>query len=178
MYSRIYQLTHDIDWFCIINNYPIHIASNGGMLPNIYRREKLREIQSLIEQLPVICEYPRIGQSFSLFDAMQLEKYPVIENKKYKQIQPADKSKMAREMYINSFVTMAKRGFYSFDRYIPGSNFKIGDAYHLVAYPDNPLDAINVLNNKLAHILIPDFTLPLDGIVPLVRLINKHFKNV
>ena len=33
MYSTAYQVTHDIEYFFVLNGYPTHLASNGGILP-------------------------------------------------------------------------------------------------------------------------------------------------
>ena len=48
-----YQLTKDIDWFCIINGYPVHVASNGDRLPKFIRSyRQLLESQRRVSIVP------------------------------------------------------------------------------------------------------------------------------
>ena len=51
MYNIQYQYTHDIDWFFLIGNIPIHCASNGGRVPNIYRAVELQGLQVAVESI-------------------------------------------------------------------------------------------------------------------------------
>ena len=45
-YDINYMITHDIDWFCVINGLYVHVASAGGMLPeNMRDRDELRLLQ-------------------------------------------------------------------------------------------------------------------------------------
>ena len=42
----------DIDWYCLVNGVPTHIASMGGMIPQSFReREQLRIIQDSVAQI-------------------------------------------------------------------------------------------------------------------------------
>ena len=58
MLSVDYQLNNDIDWFCILENIPIHVASNGGRLPvSISTVSKLRTAQRFVFNLDENCDY-------------------------------------------------------------------------------------------------------------------------
>lgn len=45
-YEEAYIYSKDIDWFCIIGDVFCHVASAGGMIPDVINdREKLRGLQ-------------------------------------------------------------------------------------------------------------------------------------
>ena len=53
MYRKSTLKNLDIDWFVCINNTPIHIASNGGQIPqNTYRIRELEEIYNHVLSMP------------------------------------------------------------------------------------------------------------------------------
>jgi hypothetical protein len=132
MFSRNYQLTHDIDWFCLINGVSIHAASNGGLLPNKYcSTSELRGIQQVVNGLDENFEYginrnieiqsnpylEDLGQDFYYYFPETIGLFDDI---------PLTNSQKA---YYWSFVKMAKKGFFSFDR------SKKSNAYNIVAWP-------------------------------------------
>lgn len=46
-FDEAYLYSRDIDWFCIIGGVFCHVASAGGLLPDVVNdREKLRDIQN------------------------------------------------------------------------------------------------------------------------------------
>ena len=48
---------HDIDWYCLVNQKPVHIASMGGMIPRSFRdRAKLRELQRKVAEMKPFTE--------------------------------------------------------------------------------------------------------------------------
>jgi len=52
MYRLAYQYTHDIDWFCRIKEMPVHLASNGGILPQrSYTIKKLVTLQHKVANM-------------------------------------------------------------------------------------------------------------------------------
>lgn len=60
-YDRLYQMTHDIDWFCKIGNISMHFASNCGMLPyKVNDRDVNRKIQELVTDAPNLIEREQI----------------------------------------------------------------------------------------------------------------------
>ena len=49
--------SNDIDWYCLINGNPVHIASMGGLIPSDFReRKELRQIAEFVIQLPYSSE--------------------------------------------------------------------------------------------------------------------------
>lgn len=48
-YEEAYIYSKDIDWFCIIGDVFCHVASAGGMIPDVINdREKLRGLQKRV----------------------------------------------------------------------------------------------------------------------------------
>ena len=47
-YIKDYQQTHDIDWFFSYHGVPIHVASNGGHIPDAIDMKNNRALQHLI----------------------------------------------------------------------------------------------------------------------------------
>lgn len=129
-YTDDYLATHDIDWFCVINKTPIHAASNGGDLPldiknnrllneknkrfvfNRKRKNKYNydEININIEHLNKVIKNP---ENYSPFEIIEM-----------------------KNNYLRTFIDMARRGFYSYDRLIY-KEFE-DQKYILVAWPKNP----------------------------------------
>lgn len=116
-YSDGYIASHDLDWFCIVNGVYIHVASAGGAIPSqINDKDKIRDIQHQVELLPDVysdqeIEYNEVAIS------------NVVGNKGAK----------GRAQYIESFASMARKGFASFDRTnIEDPN---DNRYHLVCKP-------------------------------------------
>ena len=125
-YRIDYQRTHDIDWFCKIGSMPVHIASNGGLIPpNILSRENFA-VQTEVYNMPCI---------FSEDDVVICE--TAIRNI----IFPNDQnfSEEAYGSYIKSFIDMARKGFVSLDRIDIGETAECSEdeRYIVVAYPKN-----------------------------------------
>ena len=52
MYHHHYLLSHDINWFALVDGIPVHVASNGGLLPqNSYKISELTRIQHIVHRL-------------------------------------------------------------------------------------------------------------------------------
>lgn len=95
MYNESEVHTRDIDWFCAINGIYVHIASAGGRIPDrINNRRVLRPIQRAVETLENINTVDEVHIND---DALQ-------------------RIDVNREYYLPSFIRMARKGFYSFDR--------------------------------------------------------------
>ena len=114
-----YQLTKDIDWFCIINGYPVHVASNGGRLPNfIQYHRQLFESQRRASIIPGNLdfevnrriEFNRDDEIESLGESFY-EYFPEANN-----LFGDNEFNNTQKAYYWSFVMMAKKGFYSFDK--------------------------------------------------------------
>lgn len=116
-YSDSYQKTRDIDWFFRAEGKCIHVASNGGELPYIVNDiEWLRNIQAQVSTLEevkgieVIVNEQYVGERTTAIANNYLQNG--IETVTREQI---------RNLYLSSFIAMARKGFYSYDR-IPYSN--------------------------------------------------------
>ena len=180
-----YTRTHDIDWFYIISGKPIHVASAGGELPKgISSLRLLHEWQQKVELLPVSSEVVLnrdfimqqvIQRDYEGFDVNLIpEENDLIEELDYFGLS------MPEKLYYNTFILMAMRGFYSFDRTFHTENGS--EVYHLVAKPKN--DDAEVLK-AITQIGIPvvetdgiNFEKDLSLIVekPLIQLINNCYK--
>lgn len=110
MYSK------DIDWFCVINNFYVHVASAGALLPEVINdRNKLRKIQKQVFDLPYI------------FDDND-----IIINSRF--INERFNNNEDISNYLSSFIDMAKKGFISMDR----TNLLDPEdqTYHIVCMPN------------------------------------------
>lgn len=135
MYNTQYQYSHDIDWFFLDGAYPIHCASNGGLLPNnIYKAMDLQSLQVEVENMSGHHQYNLNIQAISSYVGHHYE--GIAEELLDREIGdihvdvafPAN-IPVWMKYYSWSFAKMAQRGFLSFDR-IEGTN-----EYYLVAYP-------------------------------------------
>lgn len=117
-YSIPYLLTHDIDWFIIINGVLVHAASAGGLIPDSINVD-LWKSAYYVASLPAnnkLDEINTISESF-LSNMLGIQ------------------SKEGISDYLLTFKCMAQKGIYSFDRtYV--SDFE-DNRYHLVAWPKN-----------------------------------------
>jgi hypothetical protein len=125
-YSIEQQHSRDIDWyFKDGNGNLIHVASAGGQLPKVIEEndELMDIIHSQIIELPTQFEEsinPNLVQFISF------------------------RTTEARELYIEDFVKMARRGLISIDKTILG-NFE-DTTYHIVAYKKNTIED-NIFHN-------------------------------
>lgn len=142
MYNHVYQLTHDMDCFFVLNGDATHIATNGGMVPaKLGTVEELRVIQTKVanmerafgydlnmdylstlqaEDFPSQQELADVGKGENLFESL-------FENDEYRDIP------FHWKVYSHSFVEMARKGFWSFDRVGIMPNGM--DVYMLIAWP-------------------------------------------
>lgn len=128
-YSESYQHTRDIDWFFRSGERFIHVASNGGELPYFANSiEQLRMIQAQValhnnvDGLEVIINEQYVG-----------ERIAAIANNYWQNGYEEVTLEQVRGNYLSSFIAMAQKGFYSYDR-VPGSN-----AYILICSPKQPI---------------------------------------
>lgn len=147
-YDDAYIYSKDIDWFCIIGDVFCHVASAGGMIPDsINDREKLRGLQK------------RVFDSDFIFDEEDIVVNEVFLNQHF------GNDEEARMAYMLSFMSMARKGFVSFDR---TNVMDLNDqTYHIVCYPKNPIKLRgfqdlckvkgNVLHKELANIPLLDY---------------------
>lgn len=127
MYPLSYQYSMDIDWFYMDDVFPIHAASNGGLIKReLYTVSQLQEVQRLIQALPMKYNFELNidGIIANISDKYDEEvESLLLENRDI--ILPRDfELPIARygnepkwlPFYSHSFIQMAMRGFYSFDR--------------------------------------------------------------
>lgn len=133
MYTEIEQQTLDIDWFFTNGIYLGFIASGSGKLPESVARspENNEKLISYFKSLPEISE--------------------IIVNPKLDALLIGMFGTGADERYLYDFVSMTKKGFYSYDK-TKLNNFLDYD-YHLVASPTNPL-IMKDLPQEILDILI------------------------
>lgn len=132
----------DIDWFCFINGFPIHVASNGGELPkNLYSTKEFENIFNLVQNIESKPLNWRINLEFvnsHRKDYNYINKIDELEQKKFllSDLTNTDESIKLDPIQIAyswSFIEMAKKGFFSFDRVE-------GNRYRLVAFPSFPFN--------------------------------------
>lgn len=114
-YTIEQQFSRDIDWYFLDGNKtPIHVAGGGGQMPVL-----ISENDELNNELH--------------FEVLSLpEEYEVVINPILNQIILFE-NELARALYIEDFVGMARRYFVSIDKSILG-DFE-NSLYHVVGYP-------------------------------------------
>ena len=155
MYRKIYQYTHDIDWFAKCFESPIHVASNGGDVPIVMRASELQKLQSVVQNTNPEFDYElnidvinqHISGSYEDFENMEDHVSDLFSSF----VGDDDFFMLPTnlKLYSRSFIEMAKRGFYSFDR------DRTTDEYFLVAWPvKKDADKTKIsLNNISADII-------------------------
>lgn len=115
MYDNDYMLTHDIDWFFYAEPFFVHAASNQGLLPSEINKESNVNAQFQVSHLPAIYEDNDIEVNYEYIERRLME----------------NESPFATiESYKRTFVLMAKKGFFSFDR-----DLKYPEEYIWIARP-------------------------------------------
>lgn len=146
MYTPIYQATHDIDCFFVMNGWPTHLASNGGMVPGkLGTISELQDMQIAVQELPMQYDY-ELNREY--LETLNLEDFPTEEEmtetgflntEHYTQFNEYEAMPFHVKLYAHSFVEMAKRGFWSFDRLTVTSkklhNNRLCCVYQLIAWP-------------------------------------------
>lgn len=145
--------TRDIDWFCAINGIYVHVASAGGNIPNfINNYSVLRPSQRAAEALVDINTDDEIHINEAFLRGMNVN----------------------LEHYLPSFVRMAKKGFYSFDR--TNVDNPEDDHYHLVAWPTHSVS--NVENIPVVNTVGLYFDNPeIMNDIPLTEIIEHSLLN-
>lgn len=140
MYRLNYQYTHDIDWFCRVNEVPVHLASNGGILPQrSYTIKKLVALQHKVANMQqnfrcavnieYLEDYLQRGEYYAEYDEITREDLRLMLPERFEITNEVSDLSNIMLLYSWSFIVMAKRGFYSFDRR------EEDGLYHLVAWP-------------------------------------------
>lgn len=118
-YEEAYIQSKDIDWFCIIGGVYCHIASAGGALPDVINdRDKLRDIQQRV---------------FKTRDRFHDEEIIINHDFLLQRFGQIDNNNDAIVAYLDSFRSMARKGFCSIDR--TNVMDTSDNRYHIVCYP-------------------------------------------
>ena len=133
--SKAYINSHDIDWFAFYEGKYIHVASAGGLLPQIVNdRTKLRFLQKYVKELP-------------------LGNHEIVKNIK-QVISGHNLSEEQLDDYFESFENMAKKGFYSYDKV--DINDTEDNKYILVAYPKEPINIKKIEDLDFPNLSVTD----------------------
>jgi len=154
-------MDHDVDWFCVINGTPIHVASAGDKLPkcvdSVRHNVKNQIIARNHSDINDVNELT-INESYinDLLNSVNLN-----ENQSLSEI---------RERYLETFINMAKKGFVSFDKMIP--NDRNDHRYIWIVKPKNSNKEITSPMVK-----IEDFDFE-NSEIDLITMINKASNHI
>ena len=134
----------DIDWYCLVNGVPTHIASMGGTIPVKFRdREKLRSYQDMVAYLLPSAE---VKLNMEVIESLTAEGYEYLQDQMISNaIEDAYGNhpgfvylldyELPIRLFAATFVEKARRGFRSFAR---KENVN-GNEYVLIAEPTIPV---------------------------------------
>ena len=134
--TRREQENNDIDWYCSINNHPVHIASMGGLIPKQFcERAHLRELEEIVMKLPHISEVQlnedvvsqETSEGYEYIERYELSEYIEDLMKELPSFNYNPNWPLKTRLFASSFVDKARKGFYSYAR--------IDNKYVLIASP-------------------------------------------
>ena len=125
MYRLDYQYNHDIDWFCRVNDVPVHLASNEGVLPRrSYTIKNLVALQHNVANMrqnfrcavnsDYLFEYLRRGEYYSEFENISENDMRSMLPERFVITNEVAELPSIILIYSWCFIEMAKRGFFSF----------------------------------------------------------------
>lgn len=127
-YSEAYQRTRDIDWFFHIGDRCVHVASNGGKLPDFVNDIlRLRQEQSKVASLELSSDSEVYVNQQYVEERLRSELQYSIDGENSQGVSNID-----IEAYLTSFREMAHKGFYSYDRSLEDES-----KYVLICGPEN-----------------------------------------
>lgn len=144
MMSETEMHGRDNDWYCIINNKPVHIASMGGGIPEKFRDiNYLRKIQKSVSLIPRSTD---VEPHYQFINSQIEEGYDYLQDVDVAQIVMKLNQEnpcfnlfpdwnLAMKLYACTFLEKAQKGFFSY-ALIDGET----NRYHLVASPVQPLN--------------------------------------
>lgn len=136
-YRKDYQERHDIDWFAIYEGIPIHVASNGGVIPTIIKSGDNRAVQRYLANLET---------SLNVDITVNTEWLNQLAN-----IESEHNNNFDKNTYLPTFIEFAKLGFISIDNAIINGEYQ----YKVVAYPNKKQ---NLFKNT-ADVKLPEVSL-------------------
>ena len=146
-YSLLEQYSRDIDYYVFnLKIGLLHFASAGGRLPSIIEGNDLNN-----EQLHLaILELP--------------SSYEIEINPNLTEITGLSGQQL--ETYLADFISIAKRGLFSFDK--TNINVQQDSNYHLVAWPKEPMPLYPIwpfdfLNSSICNIILNTSSIPFNS---------------
>ena len=130
----------DIDWYCLINGRPAHIASMGGMIPSIFReRDILRMQQEMVAEMEPMTNAVlndaniqiMIADGYEYLQDQMISAAIVAANRNNPGFAYLSDSELPIRLFASTFVEKARRGFRSFARKEDAE----GNEYILIAEP-------------------------------------------
>ena len=134
----------DIDWYCLVNGRPAHIASMGGMIPKKYRdRAVLRLQQHAVALMDPFSEVrlndavilTQVAKGYEYLQDAMIRDAIIEANKSNPGFVYLKDYELAIRLFASTFVEKARRGFRSFAR---KENVN-GNEYVLIAEPTIPV---------------------------------------
>jgi hypothetical protein len=134
----------DIDWFCLINGHPSHMASMGGVLPGKFRnREVLRRQQDLVAQIQPFVDaqlninniQTQLKEGYEYLRDQTINSAIVEANRDNPVFLYLKDYDLPVRLFASTFVEMARRGFWSYVRRDDVEN----NEYLLIAEPVGPV---------------------------------------
>lgn len=134
----------DIDWFCLVNGVPSHLASMGGAIPIVFRdREKLRRQQDMLANLLPSVD---VKLNVEVIKSLTEEGYEYLQDQMISNsVEDAYRNnpgyyylrdyELPIRLFAATFVERARRGFRSFARREDAD----GNEYVLIAEPAVPI---------------------------------------
>ncbi len=134
----------DIDWYCLVNGVPTHIASMGGTIPAKFRdREKLRRCQDIVALLETSAE---VKLNLEVILRLTAEGYEYLQDQMISNaIEDANRNnagfvylrdfELPIKLFAATFVEKARKGFRSFARREGAEE----NEYVLIAEPIKPI---------------------------------------
>ena len=138
-------LENDIDWYCLVNGRPAHIASMGGMIPEQFRdSEQLWSNQTTVAKIEPFAE---VRLNIEVIESQVAKGYEYLQDQSIRMaVENANMHhpgfvfleghELAVRLFASTFVEKARRGFRSFAR-LEGEK---GHVYVLIAEPAKPAD--------------------------------------
>lgn len=133
-------LENDIDWYCLVNGRPAHIASMGGMIPEQFRdSEQLWSNQTTVAKIEPFAE---VRLNIEVIESQVAKGYEYLQDQSIRMaVENANMHhpgfvflegyELAVRLFASTFVEKARRGFRSFAR-LEGEK---GNVYVLIAEP-------------------------------------------
>lgn len=155
--SKDFLRTRDIPWAIKIGDYYCSFFSAGDDIPESIE-DQLFIIWSEIKKFKVVFNVEEVALNEEYLDM----KFP------FNKYENKEELAFYKKWYTHSFIAMARRGFYAFDRDINSPITK--SSYYLIASPPRLIERIT---DNLLHLSCSISPKELDG-MNIVDFVNKH----